>query len=213
MRYLDNRLGCYVGMGFYTLFPKLSFSSILDVQLMVLSFLGVQADQAKKVGCLLFYDALVQDGLADCVGWQQVKLRNEMPRDELGQAALVAIRKGAKRSLIALLDAGADVNHVSPDRPFCPLIQESIFGDREALFYTLLSHPEVNLNKGDCEGRTSLHWAVKKGDMCFVAALLRHQASMRMLWYRAIQFMPEDIRKTVFSSEDIRKKVFSFHSS
>lgn len=83
------------------------------------------------------------------------------------------ILKGNQEQVLALLEAGEDVNAID-QYGFTPLIEAAIVNHTEIARLLLAYHAEVN--KPDVTGGTALYWAVNNNNEQLVELLLEHGA-------------------------------------
>jgi len=97
-------------------------------------------------------------------------------RDRYGFTPLmIASIRGSVEVVLALINAGADVNAANPSAHATPL-NMAILGRKPGVIKTLVASG-VNVNAADSLGRTALHKVVEQGDMELLKPLLAAPAS------------------------------------
>ena len=128
----------------------------------------ISSADAKRLGSLLIREA----GFGHVGNMQQlIRQGANVNAEEFGETPLLkAIKANQPQAVIALLEAGADVNQ--PAKSGDTALQTAVDFGRAEIVSLLLKQPNIQINQPDAGGNTVLMKAAKAGQLKMVQALV-----------------------------------------
>ena len=125
----------------------------------------------------------------------------DMNNSNKGRTPLfVASRYGHSAVVRFLVEQGADMEKAGKDDNWTPLMTASYYGHEEVVWYLL----EQGANRDNCDdqGRTSLHWVVRAGNLEITKLLMVYGADLNAK--TNVGYMPIDFTR---NKQEIRKAI------